>query len=57
MRDRALSYEEVRRAARRAAREIEREWPEWKKNLSVPTRVPMRPLDTNARSSKPRSGR
>ncbi len=42
MKDRAPTYAEVLQAARVAAEQFER-WPAWKKALSEPERVSMRP--------------
>lgn len=51
VKDRALTYDEVLEVARRATKEIERDWPEWKKQLLEPERVPIRPLDASGQTS------
>lgn len=50
MKDRAPTYAEVLQAARVAAEQFER-WPAWKKALSEPERVSIRP-EVVAKSSK-----
>lgn len=49
MKDRAPTYSEIMVTARRAAQEIEKEWPEWKKALSRP--MCERPEDDERRES------
>lgn len=48
MKDRAPTYSEIMATARRAAQEIEQEWPEWKKALS-PRPMRERPDDDGRR--------
>ena len=42
--DRAPTFEEICEHAARVREKIEREWPEWKKALSVPRRVKLEPV-------------
>jgi hypothetical protein len=36
MNEKPISYKEVVECAKRAAERIEKEWPKWKKDLSIP---------------------
>lgn len=51
---RAPTYEEVLAAARRAAEEIEREWPAWKRALSQPRPQPKHADQERCDDPKPR---
>lgn len=54
MTGKAPTYEEVLAAARRAAERIDREWPEWKRALSEPTRTEPRGDAERRDDPKPR---